>query len=750
MATPPAAFSKPVVVVGQILDPAQRTAAYQALGIPSNDKSPQTAIVAFDLTVAISQLGRNPSVFKIIDDGIPEAGPVCESAGPLTGIDVDAVAAKDAGGATIYAQNTLAWAFGPEITPVPGCLSDCLDRNFPGLAGDNPGKGFPGTVLGPPDAIDPDCSGVILNKMPSGFTSLGRGGVLVLLMASGIADSNLVRYIDPVDKKEKGYDLFLFDAGGAGDAAFFEIDIADCNANQIDDAADIARGTSLDCNQNAIPDECEVRSCPEETFQGIDGVKVSFPGGRCSFLDAVIDYAPNFATAACPSPPLPNINSPEAALGPPDFALNPGDITKSAGAVSLGIGGGAKFAFTDNLLINSGDDQIDLVIFEASLDPASAEPLMVSVRADEETRDLICARLNLSCEGNEFIEIGKTSGGTGGVDLDKFFLDRFGQSFKAGELRFDAVGLLDDGGLCNATPGADIDAVGAIFSIPKSKDCNANGIPDECDIKSGASKDENSNGIPDECGDGGATVSFEQCQANVIDVILKNRIHVKAGEFAIGCDPLIIIPVAVEKGPDFPLGDGDVFFDLNPPGNCPLVGLKGLTFGWFNSKTKLVLLAPGEHRILRIAFKQAGPLPAGNCTPLKFLTCLGPAVAPVRNIVTNQNNQSVLAMTVDGKFCSNWSCFRRGDANEDGQFDVSDVIEILGCLFLSDLPCPGCFDAMDANDTGELDISDAVYLIFWRFKAGPQPPAPFPSCGSDLTPDLLPACVYPGDHCASP
>ncbi|MBI4586418.1 MAG: hypothetical protein HY717_20605 [Planctomycetes bacterium] len=309
--------------------------------------------MAFDLTHAINQLGRTPSVFKIIDDGIPATEPGVFSAGPVTGIDVDAVAAKDAAGATIYAQTVLAWAFDPEIATVPGSFPDCLDRNILGLAGDNPGKGFPGTVLGPPDAVDPACSGGILSQTPSGFTSLGRGGVLVLLMASGVADSDLVRYIDPVDQKEKGYDLFFFDAGGAGDEAFFEIDLADCNANRIDDAADIAAGTSRDCNQNAIPDECEIRSCPAETFQGIDGAKVFFPGGRCSFVDAVIDYAPNFATAACPSPPLPNINSPDAALGPPDFALNPGDISKSTGAVSLGVGGGARFAFTDNLLINS-------------------------------------------------------------------------------------------------------------------------------------------------------------------------------------------------------------------------------------------------------------------------------------------------------------------------------------------------------------------------------------------------------------
>lgn len=38
------------------------------------------------------------------------------------------------------------------------------------------------------------------------------------------------------------------------------IPITDCNGNNIDDADDIANGTSTDCNGNGIPDECELDS----------------------------------------------------------------------------------------------------------------------------------------------------------------------------------------------------------------------------------------------------------------------------------------------------------------------------------------------------------------------------------------------------------------------------------------------------------------------------------------------------------
>ena len=36
-----------------------------------------------------------------------------------------------------------------------------------------------------------------------------------------------------------------------------DLGIVDCNGNQIDDSEDIAEGTSIDCNSNGIPDECE-------------------------------------------------------------------------------------------------------------------------------------------------------------------------------------------------------------------------------------------------------------------------------------------------------------------------------------------------------------------------------------------------------------------------------------------------------------------------------------------------------------
>jgi hypothetical protein len=64
----------------------------------------------------------------------------------------------------------------------------------------------------------------------------------------------------------------------------------DCNANMINDACDIAQGSSADRNRNGVPDECEGRPCPADT-NGSGAVDVDD-------LVAVI-----LAWGDCPRPP---------------------------------------------------------------------------------------------------------------------------------------------------------------------------------------------------------------------------------------------------------------------------------------------------------------------------------------------------------------------------------------------------------------------------------------------------------------
>ncbi len=82
--------------------------------------------------------------------------------------------------------------------------------------------------------------------------------------------------------------------------------------------------------------------------------------------------------------------------------------------------------------------------------------------------------------------------------------------------------------------------------------------------------------------------------------------------------------------------------------------------------------------------------------------------------------------------------FVRGDANDDGAFNIADAIHMLNYLFdfgqTHPLPCA---DAGDTNDDGSLNISDPIYGLGHLFLELPMPPPPFERCGADPTSDAL-------------
>lgn len=81
--------------------------------------------------------------------------------------------------------------------------------------------------------------------------------------------------------------------------------------------------------------------------------------------------------------------------------------------------------------------------------------------------------------------------------------------------------------------------------------------------------------------------------------------------------------------------------------------------------------------------------------------------------------------------------FMRGDANDDGGVDISDVLGLLDDIFEGNVLA--CGDASDANDDNAINIADAVHLLDYLFVGSVGIPAPFPSCNWDATgsPDCL-------------
>ncbi len=91
--------------------------------------------------------------------------------------------------------------------------------------------------------------------------------------------------------------------------------------------------------------------------------------------------------------------------------------------------------------------------------------------------------------------------------------------------------------------------------------------------------------------------------------------------------------------------------------------------------------------------------------------------------------------------------FRRGDANGDGELDISDPVFSLFALFTGQGQA-ACPDAADADDNGKLQITDPLYTLNYLFRGGPAPPDPGPNpCGPDPSDDTLSACTYDVGRC---
>ncbi|MEW5852109.1 MAG: hypothetical protein AB2A00_25195 [Myxococcota bacterium] len=182
---------------------------------------------------------------------------------------------------------------------------------------------------------------------------------------------------------------------------------------------------------------------------------------KASFADEVIQYEPTFSGG-----PTPRNRSPERAVGKPRGGGHD---------VSLGRGGLMELAFLDNLLTNSGDARPDLHVFEVGEDVE--ETFVAIMPADEATARAVAGL----CQDQRrpfhdgFCEIGKIDGGTSSLDIDQYF-----PGFRAGQLRFNAVQLVDDenqGKVAGRTVGADIDAVAALSSVDSPDEIPATGTP---------------------------------------------------------------------------------------------------------------------------------------------------------------------------------------------------------------------------------------------------------------------------------
>ncbi len=148
----------------------------------------------------------------------------------------------------------------------------------------------------------------------------------------------------------------------------------------------------------------------------------------------------------------------------------------------------------------------------------------------------------------------------------------------------------------------------------------------------------------------------------------------------------------------------------------------------------------GEYEIVRVRYSYSVPENATGpiTTTLRFRDGLQGSGQPVDNVFTIDGQSWRPCMDdLEIRFAiPPEQPFARGDANFDGNLDVSDPVTVLRANFHGDATIH-CADAADANDDGGVDVSDAVYLFGYLFLGGPAPAAPFPEPGDDPTPDAI-------------
>lgn len=206
--------------------------------------------------------------------------------------------------------------------------------------------------------------------------------------------------------------------------------------------------------------DCEDNNCATLTIT--NGCELCKNDGS-SFADAVIEYKERCTY---------NQNdNPQAALGAPNYNM---DFDGST--LSLTEGGSVKLSFTDNLIVNSGNSDPDIWIFEAG---TLVEACNIELKPfDQSTIDILNMAGITDSNNDGFYEFGGISGAAAAIDIDAVV-----GGYVSSMLKFDAIQIIDIEDTCTgSSPGADIDAVCALSSI--EVDCagvnSGNSIIDEC------------------------------------------------------------------------------------------------------------------------------------------------------------------------------------------------------------------------------------------------------------------------------
>jgi hypothetical protein len=294
---------------------------------------------------------------------------------------------------------------------------------------------------------------------------------------------------------------------------------ADCNGNGLEDACDIDCGVpagpcdlpgcggSADCDLNGFPDECDLATgadgCPftpglsENTTGADDGIFVGPPDDVYYGLGGqIVTYA--FDCGFVVDGPGPDLTVYEVDTGSSEFAgfeifvsadgIDFVDITDSQGA-AVNIPGDETHgsnSFARSYDLAAGGIKMARYV---RLDGAGSGAAGPSTGFDLDAIGAI-HRLGLDCDGSGTLDVCEAL-----EDCDANLVPDVCELAAGLDPDCNASGSLD---LCDAG-GASPDCDGDLVPDECQVDCNGNGEPDTCDVTGGASDDCNVNGNPDEC-----------------------------------------------------------------------------------------------------------------------------------------------------------------------------------------------------------------------------------------------------------
>jgi len=217
-------------------------------------------------------------------------------------------------------------------------------------------------------------------------------------------------------------------------------------------------------------------------------------------------------------------------------------------------------------------------------------------------------------------------------------------------------------------------------------------------------------------------------------VFMTNNVEVYGLSFVVVNDPTVITAQTVTKL-DYLTVNQPEFWLAQTYTNRAVVGF---VMSMAAPQTFLPITAEGfERPLVNINYQAVGG--SGSNTALT----LTPIFGTVRTEFSLAEGLVVIPTLTNGQIGVGNS-FVRADGNQDGIVTLSDAVYTLTYLFV-EAANSDCISSQDTNDDGLINIADVMQTLNYIFGTGtgdPTPPAPFPSCGVDPTPDSLDCNTY--------